>query len=154
MLVSRVSSELGFLNALNNRPPHHTNHLTICQPSIRWGEPLSLESELPRVDIIVVGSVAVDPVSGARIGKGEGFMEVRTFCLFCARGARAGGGARSLWVSVWEFGGGRWCFGTAPRVRTPPHLNTEYRYPRIPPPPRSSTASSVCYGQWTSACLW
>lgn len=49
-------------------PPHAT--------AARWGEPLSLESELPRVEIICVGSVAVDPHTGARVGKGEGFMEI------------------------------------------------------------------------------
>jgi hypothetical protein len=37
------------------------------------GRPWPLTSPLPRVDLTVVGSVAVDPVSGARIGKGEGF---------------------------------------------------------------------------------
>lgn len=55
---------------------HMTTTPHIKPNAHRWGEPLSLESELPKVDIIVVGSVAVDPATGARIGKGEGFMEV------------------------------------------------------------------------------
>lgn len=41
----------------------------------KHGRPLSLDSTL-RVDIIVVGSTAVDPITGARLGKGEGFAEL------------------------------------------------------------------------------
>jgi 5-formyltetrahydrofolate cyclo-ligase len=33
-------------------------------------------ADYPRIDLIVVGSVAVVPETGARIGKGEGFAEL------------------------------------------------------------------------------
>eukprot|EP00252_Welwitschia_mirabilis_P004820 TRINITY_DN1513_c0_g1_i1.p1 TRINITY_DN1513_c0_g1~~TRINITY_DN1513_c0_g1_i1.p1 ORF type:complete len:343 (-),score=56.02 TRINITY_DN1513_c0_g1_i1:360-1388(-) len=39
------------------------------------GRPISLDAKL-KVDIIVIGSVAVDPKTGARLGKGEGFAEL------------------------------------------------------------------------------
>lgn len=41
----------------------------------KYGEPLGLDAEL-KVDLIVVGSVAVCPKTGARLGKGEGFAEL------------------------------------------------------------------------------
>eukprot|EP00241_Pyramimonas_parkeae_P017972 CAMPEP_0114307340 /NCGR_PEP_ID=MMETSP0059-20121206/17415_1 /TAXON_ID=36894 /ORGANISM="Pyramimonas parkeae, Strain CCMP726" /LENGTH=359 /DNA_ID=CAMNT_0001430793 /DNA_START=139 /DNA_END=1215 /DNA_ORIENTATION=- len=39
------------------------------------GVPLDLDSDV-KVDLVFVGSVAVDPVTGARLGKGEGFAEL------------------------------------------------------------------------------
>ena len=36
----------------------------------------SFDTSLPEVDLVVIGSVAVDPKTGARIGKGEGFAEI------------------------------------------------------------------------------
>merc|ERR1719265_1197089 len=38
-------------------------------------QPLTL-MDRPKVDMIVVGSSAVNPINGARIGKGEGFAEL------------------------------------------------------------------------------
>ncbi|MFQ6134843.1 MAG: 5-formyltetrahydrofolate cyclo-ligase [Nitrososphaerales archaeon] len=40
----------------------------------RFGRPVGLE-ELPKIDLIVVGSVAVSP-DGGRLGKGEGYGEI------------------------------------------------------------------------------
>lgn len=37
----------------------------------KYGSPLSLDSPGLKVDLIVVGSSAVDPANGARLGKGE-----------------------------------------------------------------------------------
>lgn len=36
----------------------------------KYGKPLGLDAKL-KVDLIVIGSVAVDPKTGARLGKGE-----------------------------------------------------------------------------------
>lgn len=36
----------------------------------KFGKPISLDDKL-KVDLIVIGSVAVDPTTGARLGKGE-----------------------------------------------------------------------------------
>ncbi|CAL5098129.1 unnamed protein product [Urochloa decumbens] len=41
----------------------------------KYGRPLGLDEKI-KVDLIVIGSVAVDPNSGARLGKGEGFAEL------------------------------------------------------------------------------
>lgn len=41
----------------------------------KYGSPLSLDGTI-QVDLIVVGSVAVDPQTGCRLGKGEGFAEL------------------------------------------------------------------------------
>ncbi|PRW39368.1 5-formyltetrahydrofolate cyclo-ligase COG0212 [Chlorella sorokiniana] len=42
---------------------------------VKYGVPLSLDDKI-KVDLIVVGSVAVDPETGCRLGKGEGFAEL------------------------------------------------------------------------------
>lgn len=36
----------------------------------KYGRPIGLDEKL-KVDLIVIGSVAVDPKTGARLGKGE-----------------------------------------------------------------------------------
>lgn len=41
----------------------------------KFGKPVRLDDKL-EVDMIVIGSVAVDPKTGARLGKGEGFAEL------------------------------------------------------------------------------
>ncbi|KAI3464685.1 hypothetical protein Pfo_021348 [Paulownia fortunei] len=41
----------------------------------KYGRPIGLEEKI-KVDLIVIGSVAVDPKTGARLGKGEGFAEL------------------------------------------------------------------------------
>eukprot|EP00249_Psilotum_nudum_P012995 c24092_g1_i2 orf=235-1080(+) len=48
-----------------------------CTPAgaAKYGKPLGLDARI-KVDLIVIGSVAVDPKTGARLGKGEGFAEL------------------------------------------------------------------------------
>lgn len=41
----------------------------------KWGTPVTLNEEY-KVDLVVVGSTAVCPETGARVGKGEGFAEL------------------------------------------------------------------------------
>ncbi|CAN0892238.1 5-formyltetrahydrofolate cyclo-ligase-like protein COG0212 [Linum grandiflorum] len=41
----------------------------------KYGRPIGLDEKI-RVDLIIIGSVAVDPTTGARLGKGEGFAEL------------------------------------------------------------------------------
>ncbi|EEE52828.1 hypothetical protein OsJ_35353 [Oryza sativa Japonica Group] len=41
----------------------------------KYGRPIGLDEKI-KVDLIVIGSVAVDPSTGARLGKGEGFAEL------------------------------------------------------------------------------
>jgi 5-formyltetrahydrofolate cyclo-ligase len=42
---------------------------------VKWGTPVTLNEEYT-VDLVVVGSTAVCPRTGARVGKGEGFAEL------------------------------------------------------------------------------
>ncbi|KAE8646666.1 hypothetical protein Csa_004867 [Cucumis sativus] len=41
----------------------------------KYGKPIGLDEKI-KVDLIVIGSVAVDPKTGAQLGKGEGFAEL------------------------------------------------------------------------------
>ncbi|CAN6339773.1 unnamed protein product [Urochloa humidicola] len=41
----------------------------------KYGRPIGLDERI-KVDLIVIGSVAADPSSGAQLGKGEGFAEL------------------------------------------------------------------------------
>lgn len=41
----------------------------------KWGSPVTLNDEY-NVDLVIVGSTAVCPETGARVGKGEGFAEL------------------------------------------------------------------------------
>ncbi|CAN8234353.1 unnamed protein product [Cochlearia groenlandica] len=41
----------------------------------KYGRPIGLDEKI-KVDLIVIGSVAVNPQTGARLGKGEGFAEL------------------------------------------------------------------------------
>ncbi|KAJ7528353.1 hypothetical protein O6H91_16G095500 [Diphasiastrum complanatum] len=41
----------------------------------KYGKPVGINAKF-KVDLLVVGSVAVDPTTGARLGKGEGFAEL------------------------------------------------------------------------------
>ena len=49
----------------------------------KYGKPLGLDAEL-KVDLIVIGSVAVDPKTGARLGKGE--VSTLIFRVICGSG--------------------------------------------------------------------
>lgn len=58
----------------------------------KYGTPVSLDAEGLKVDLIVVGSSAVDPSNGARLGKGEvgGWAGAQ-------RGLEVGAGAMPEW---------------------------------------------------------
>ena len=50
--------------------------LTAVAGAAKYGKPLGVDAKDLVVDLIIVGSVAVCPKTGARIGKGEGFAEL------------------------------------------------------------------------------
>lgn len=57
----------------------------------KYGKPVGLDDNL-KVDLLVIGSVAVDPATGARLGKGEvkeshmqAILISRSLCCQCAR---------------------------------------------------------------------
>lgn len=41
----------------------------------KWGKPVKPE-EIPQIDLVVVGSVAVNPKTGRRVGKSHGYSEI------------------------------------------------------------------------------
>ncbi|XP_027357684.1 5-formyltetrahydrofolate cyclo-ligase-like protein COG0212 isoform X5 [Abrus precatorius] len=74
--------------AINPRPVHHripnfvgaslaADKMEACTSVgvAKYGRPIGLDEKI-KVDLIVIGSVAVDPSTGARLGKGEGFAEL------------------------------------------------------------------------------
>lgn len=67
----------GFFSRLTRGsfPPEDMMNACTSAGVAKFGEALSLDTPI-KVDLIVVGSSAVDPSSGARLGKGEGFAEL------------------------------------------------------------------------------
>ncbi|KAL4440528.1 hypothetical protein ABPG75_003529 [Micractinium tetrahymenae] len=67
----------GFFSRLHRDgiPPEALLEACTSAGVVKYGQPLSLDDRL-KVDLIVVGSVAVDPETGCRLGKGEGFAEL------------------------------------------------------------------------------
>jgi 5-formyltetrahydrofolate cyclo-ligase len=55
-------------------PKHMLKHASTIRGAFKLGRKIRL-NEIPRVDLIVVGSVAVDKYGG-RLGKGEGYSEI------------------------------------------------------------------------------
>ncbi len=65
----------GFLLLDPGRLPETAfEYASTIRGAFRYGRKVGLD-ELPKIDMIVVGSVAVSP-SGARLGKGEGYSEI------------------------------------------------------------------------------
>eukprot|EP00897_Mesotaenium_endlicherianum_P001422 jgi/Mesen1/1307/ME000013S00793 len=67
----------GFFSTLSADKLPDGSLLEACSPAglAKYGQPLSLFDKI-KVDLIVIGSVAVDPKTGARLGKGEGYAEL------------------------------------------------------------------------------
>jgi len=77
LLVPQPRLRTGFFSKLNPEliDPGRYNFAG-TQPGVRdLGEPIDLDAKL-KVDMVFMGSVAVNPSNGARIGKGEGFAEL------------------------------------------------------------------------------
>mmetsp|Transcript_21384 Transcript_21384/g.42461 ORF Transcript_21384/g.42461 Transcript_21384/m.42461 type:complete len:437 (+) Transcript_21384:182-1492(+) len=77
LLVPQPRLRTGFFSVLDPAkiPKKEWGRACTSEGVKKWGVPLSIEDEIPKVDLIVVGSVAVSP-EGGRIGKGEGFAEL------------------------------------------------------------------------------
>jgi len=77
LLVPQPRLRSGFFSRIlpGAIPPRDYDFATSAAGIRVLAEPIGLEDEC-KVDLIVVGSVAVDPETGARVGKGEGFAEL------------------------------------------------------------------------------
>lgn len=78
LLTPQPRLRTGFFSTLstNEVPPDvPIEALTTSKGAAQYGTPVSLY-ESYNVDLVVVGSTAVCPNTGARVGKGEGFAEL------------------------------------------------------------------------------
>lgn len=62
----------GFFSVLESQTLPSESILEACTSvgAAKYGRPIGLDEKI-KVDLIVIGSVAVDPRTGARLGKGE-----------------------------------------------------------------------------------
>ncbi|KAI3431325.1 hypothetical protein D9Q98_004383 [Chlorella vulgaris] len=77
LLTPQPRLRTGFFSTLHRDfiPPGALLDACTSAGVAKHGRPVSLDDPL-KVDLIVVGSVAVDPLTGCRCGKGEGFAEL------------------------------------------------------------------------------
>ncbi|CAM9716753.1 unnamed protein product [Heterosigma akashiwo] len=78
LLVPQPRLRTGFFSRLlKSNIPAPQLQKACTQAGVKdFGEAIGFDQPLPKVDLVVVGSAAVDPRSGARLGKGEGFAEL------------------------------------------------------------------------------
>ncbi|KAH7680965.1 5-formyltetrahydrofolate cyclo-ligase protein [Dioscorea alata] len=77
LLTPQPRLRTGFFSVLDSLmlPPGRINEGCTSVGVAKYGKPIDLDVKI-KVDLIVIGSVAVDPRTGARLGKGEGFAEL------------------------------------------------------------------------------
>ncbi|KAF8377192.1 hypothetical protein HHK36_030565 [Tetracentron sinense] len=77
LLTPQPRLRTGFFSILESRmlTPNTINEACTSVGVAKYGKPIGLDEKI-KVDLIVIGSVAVDPKTGARLGKGEGFAEL------------------------------------------------------------------------------
>ncbi|XP_052201218.1 5-formyltetrahydrofolate cyclo-ligase-like protein COG0212 isoform X1 [Diospyros lotus] len=77
LLTPQPRLRTGFFSVLESSmlSPITINEACTSVGVAKYGRPIGLDEKI-KVDIIVIGSVAVDPKTGARLGKGEGFAEL------------------------------------------------------------------------------
>lgn len=77
LLTPQPRLRTGFFSILESSmlSPSTINEACTSVGVAKYGRPIGLEENI-KVDLIVIGSVAVDPKTGARLGKGEGFAEL------------------------------------------------------------------------------
>ena len=97
LLTPQPRLRTGFFSLLESRtlPAGAVNEACTSVGVAKYGKPVGLDEQI-KVDLIVLGSVAVDPNTGARLGKGEVTMETLTFVDFL-------GGVDSLMTVISEF---------------------------------------------------
>ncbi|KAK1300969.1 hypothetical protein QJS10_CPB13g01305 [Acorus calamus] len=77
LLTPQPRLRTGFFSVLESRLLAPSSIMEACTSVgvAKFGRPIGLDEKI-KVDLIVIGSVAVDPRTGARLGKGEGFAEL------------------------------------------------------------------------------
>ncbi|KAJ4701081.1 5-formyltetrahydrofolate cyclo-ligase [Melia azedarach] len=77
LLTPQPRLRTGFFSVLESGmlSPSTINEACTSVGVAKYGKPIGLDEKI-KVDLIVIGSVAVDPKTGARLGKGEGFAEL------------------------------------------------------------------------------
>lgn len=77
LLTPRPRLRTGFFSILESDTLNPSTMKEACTSVgvAKYGKPIGLDEKI-KVDLIVIGSVAVDPKTGARLGKGEGFAEL------------------------------------------------------------------------------
>ncbi|XP_048500205.1 5-formyltetrahydrofolate cyclo-ligase-like protein COG0212 isoform X2 [Beta vulgaris subsp. vulgaris] len=77
LLTPQPRLRTGFFSVLELQmlTPTAINEACTSVGVAKYGRPIGLDEKI-KVDLIVIGSVAVDPKTGARLGKGEGFAEL------------------------------------------------------------------------------
>ncbi|GAQ79784.1 5-formyltetrahydrofolate cyclo-ligase [Klebsormidium nitens] len=77
LLTPQPRLRTGFFSSLvlSSIPEGDINTACTSAGVAKYGTPLDLDDKV-KVDLLVIGSVAVDPKTGARLGKGEGFAEL------------------------------------------------------------------------------
>ncbi|OVA00239.1 5-formyltetrahydrofolate cyclo-ligase [Macleaya cordata] len=79
LLTPQPRLRTGFFSVLESSmlspTPSTINEACTSVGVAKYGRPIGLDEKI-KVDLIVIGSVAVDPTTGARLGKGEGFAEL------------------------------------------------------------------------------
>ncbi|KAK9289021.1 hypothetical protein L1049_017492 [Liquidambar formosana] len=77
LLTPQPRLRTGFFSVLEScmLTPSTINEACTSVGVAKYGRPIGLDEKI-KVDLIVIGSVAVDPKTGARLGKGEGFAEL------------------------------------------------------------------------------
>ena len=80
MLTPQPRLRTGFFSVVeSNMLPTQSSMNEACTSVgvAKYGRPIGLDEKI-KVDLIIIGSVAVDPTTGARLGKGE----VVIVCLY------------------------------------------------------------------------
>ncbi|KAF5444547.1 hypothetical protein F2P56_033671 [Juglans regia] len=79
LLTPQPRLRTGFFSVVESHmlppTPRAINEACTSVGVAKHGRPIGLDEKI-KVDLIVIGSVAVDPRTGARLGKGEGFAEL------------------------------------------------------------------------------
>jgi 5-formyltetrahydrofolate cyclo-ligase len=88
LLTPQPRLRTGFFSVVESHmlpTPSTINEACTSVGVAKYGRPIGLDEKI-KVDLIIVGSVAVDPTTGARLGKGEVILNKLLFVTCCYLG--------------------------------------------------------------------